>query len=185
MSFGVCIHHGWNYISIRWGVTFNCSLLNRSAYETFVSSWDRTSRQYERYLIRLLSSIDWWFLFKSPLIFFSACIIPLVRILSDLLICTMSLWVNTLLSTFCCVSFVFEMIFLFLMKIIRSSLHCLNFVGWFDWRSRELFSLVSMKGFLKCWTRLISKNILRWSNDEMYPNDRVLQEVIHWSMSLE
>lgn len=64
-------------------------------------------------------------------------------------------------------------------------MYCLTFVGCFDWRSCELFVSLLMKGFLKYCTRLISTIILRWSNDDIYPNDGIPQAVINWDVSLE
>lgn len=72
-----------------------------------------------------------------------------------------------------------------LMKIMRSSLYCLTFEGWFDCRSLELFVLVSMKGFLQYCTRFISMNMLRWLDDEIYPNDWIPQVVIKEDIALE
>ena len=49
-------------------------------------------------------------------------------------------------------------------------LYFLIFEEWFDCRSRELFTLMSMKGFLKYCAKFISIYMLRWSDEEMYPN---------------
>ena len=90
-----------------------------------------------------------------------------------------------MLLSFCCISFVFKIIYLFLIKLISFSLYCLTFVGCFDWRSCELFVSLLMKGFLEYCTRLISKIMLRWSDDDIYPNDGIPQAVINWDISLE
>ena len=61
---------------------------------------------------------------------------------------------------------------------MRLFLYFLIFEGWFDCRSRELFTLMSMKGFLKYCTKFISIYMLRWSDEEMYPEDGIPQALM-------
>ena len=67
---------------------------------------------------------------------------------------------------------------------MRSSLYFLIFEGWLDYRSHELFTLVSMKGFLKYCTKFMSMYMLQWLDDEMYSNDGIPEGVTKTDIAL-
>ena len=89
---------------------------NRTTCDTFVSNWDTASIQYDRFLIQFLRSIYHGLLCKSDMNVFSTFIISLVTVLSVVSIYTMSCWENVLSFSFCFISLVVEIIFLFLNK---------------------------------------------------------------------
>ena len=112
-------------------------------------------------------SIDQRLWCKSSFEFSSVFSIPLVT-------CP---YARFFLFSLCCISLVVEIISLLFPKLIRSSLYCLTFERWLGCRSIELFTLMSMKGFLKYCAKSMSIYMIRWSDDEMYPNDGVSQIV--------
>ena len=122
--------------------------------------------------------------YVSLLWFFSTFIIPLVKVMSVLLICIMSWWENVRSFSLCCISLNVEIIFLFFIKLMRSSLYFLPSDEYLECRSRELFTLVLMKGFLKYCTNFMSIYILRSSDEEMYPKDGIPQIVMKLDISL-
>ena len=150
-----------------------------------VRSCETTSRQYDRYLIRWLSSMDHGLLCKSPCnVFFcentSNCE-GLVYLVSEIHID----WWYYFNIYFLWISFDFIINFIVVINLNSYSVYCFTFLRWFDWKSRELLFSVSTNGFLRYWAKFMSKNGTRWSTDMMCPNDIIPQGVINLNMNLE